>query len=233
MHHGRHYGRRHGRHLKATLEASDEFGTTSFLETSRRKSLLVLHVLRLGYDVLFSDVDVIWVRNPVRAMTKFPSDIVLQSDTRGDSAQPHNYNLNSGLYYARSNRRTVRAFRAIIKYSRAIRRSEQKAFNYVLCGAFKGDHGGPGMKLGHSNCVYRRARTTVHVLPPDQFPNGSDEALWKSSIKAGKISQQHVIAMHANYVRGAGAKKSRIRDVGFWKYDPLSPRKDGCVVEKS
>lgn len=222
-----------GKPVVRTLADADTFGTIAFLETSRRKSLLVLKVLHLGYDVLFSDVDVVWVRNPIRRMASFPSDIVLQSDTRfSPQARPLNYNVNSGLYFARSNPRTIRAFLAIIKYSQAIRRSEQKAFNYVLCGAFKDDEGGPGMRIGRSNCIYRRAGTSVHLLSSIEFPNGSNEALWNAALKMGKLPpavESQVVAIHANYVRGSVAKKSRIEGIGFWKYDLVS----GCSLTDS
>jgi hypothetical protein len=39
-------------------------GSPQFVRLAHRKTELVLHVLRLGYTVLYSDVDVVWLRDP-------------------------------------------------------------------------------------------------------------------------------------------------------------------------
>lgn len=45
------------------------------------KSRLVLQVLKLGYNVLLSDVDVYWFKNPLPFLYSFgPSVLVAQSD---------------------------------------------------------------------------------------------------------------------------------------------------------
>ena len=145
---------------------------------------------------------------------------------------PLNFNVNSGLYLARASERTIKAFRAIIKYGEKIRQSEQKAFNYVLCGAFKNTIMGPGLRVGASRCLYRHANTTSRMLPPEQFPNGSDEDLWQ--IKAGTWSKQRprVVAVHTNYLTGLSRKMERIRTAGFWIYDRMSQHPDGCSAVK-
>lgn len=215
------------------LEADDgdAFGSSAFVETSRRKSALVLGVLRLGYSVVFSDVEVIWVRDPVPIMLAHAEDLVVQSDRRLADAlsAPLNFNINSGLYMARSSPRTVRAFRAIMKYGLAVRRSEQKAFNYVLCGAFKDHVAGPGKRIGDDACVYRKGGATARVLPTDAFPNGSDDSLWTVRAGAWRFEKPKVIAAHANYISGGGSKISRIRDAGFWLYNDENPDALNCA----
>lgn len=55
------------------------------------KSRLVLQILRLGYNVLLSDVDVYWFGNPLPFLLSFgPAVLVAQSDEykeTGDSKQ--------------------------------------------------------------------------------------------------------------------------------------------------
>lgn len=52
------------------------------------KSRTVLKILKMGYNVLLSDVDVYWFRNPLPLLHSFgPSVLVAQSDeynTTGD-----------------------------------------------------------------------------------------------------------------------------------------------------
>lgn len=211
-------------------DAPDQFGSSSFVETSRRKSLLVLRLLTLGYTVVFSDVDVVWVSNPIPRMLENSAHFVLQSDRSNALPDaPLNYNLNSGFYLARATPQTIIAMRAIIKYAHAVRRSEQKAFNFVLCGAFKDHHAGPGSRVGSTECTYSNAGTTAQALSLDEFPNGSDESLWTPSTN---FSKQHpnVIVLHANYIADRERKEQRIRDVGFWFHSEESRTRDECIL---
>lgn len=209
----------------------DRFGSTAFVETSRRKSLLVLKVLRLGYSVVFSDVDVVWVRDPIPHLVAHPFDFVMQSDrNHNDRDAALNYNLNSGFYLARASSRSVMALRAIVKYAVVIRRSEQKAFNYVLCGAFKDHHAGPGTRVGAQECTYRKGGATVIALPLDDFPNGSNDAIWLNRSTPFINAYPSVVAVHANYVEGMANKVDRIKRIGFWLHSEVSARPDGCLL---
>lgn len=211
-------------------DKEDSFGTKAFVETSRRKSFHVLKVLELGYSVMFSDVDVAWVRNPLPQVLKKHADIVIQSDLSSlHKDKPRNYNINSGLYLARSNHRTITAFHAILKYSRAIRRSEQKAFNCVLCGGFKDVTSGPGLRVGRTNCIYTPHGTTVATLALEEFPNGSNPQLW---IPTTNISKIHpcIVAIHANYTFGREAKIRRLKKIGFWFISQQTKSMKDCAA---
>ncbi|PXF50048.1 Beta-arabinofuranosyltransferase RAY1 [Gracilariopsis chorda] len=220
----------HRRPQSLSSLSESHFGTALFIETSRRKSQLVLSILRLGYNVIFSDVDVALLQNPIPHLLSYNSDIVIQSD-RPHFLQdaPLNYNINSGFYLVRPSARTTTAFRAILKYSQAIRRSEQKAFNYVLCGAFKTDHAGPGLRIGTDRCTYSRTDATVCVLPLEAFPNGSDQSLWSNATT--RFTEQHpnVVAVHANYVNGLAAKIDRLRTIGYWFLPSQSTQTAQCI----
>lgn len=209
----------------------DNFGTPAFLETSRRKSILVLKVLRLGYAVLFSDVDVVWVRNPLPPILQHNRyHFVLQSDRAHlDSDTALNYNLNSGFYLVRSSQPAITAMQAIVKYAQALRRSEQKAFNYVLCGAFKDHHAGPGIRIGAEQCNYRKVGATAKLLPLDMFPNGSDDSLWQNRSDPFQRTFPRVVAVHANYVEGCARKVQRIKLIGFWFHSDEASSVDECL----
>lgn len=57
------------------------FGTECFKKVTKLKSRMVLQVLKLGYRVLFSDVDVYWFKNPIEYLMSFgPRTVVAQSD---------------------------------------------------------------------------------------------------------------------------------------------------------
>lgn len=57
------------------------FGTECFQRVTKVKSRIVLQILKLGYNVLLSDVDVYWFNNPLPYLLSFgPGTLVAQSD---------------------------------------------------------------------------------------------------------------------------------------------------------
>lgn len=124
-----------------------------------------------------------------------------------------------------------RLLRAVALYARRQRRSEQKAWNAVACGAFKGIRGGPGRRVGTTACTYRGVRVTV--VGTTAFPNGADERLWGGRLATAGLTAgtemdggggargrdprwAPVVAAHANYVVGRPAKVRRLASAGLW-----------------
>jgi hypothetical protein len=210
------------------------FGSAGFVRTSRRKSMMVAEVVMLGYDVLFCDVDVVLFKNPHERLAEYAEDFLVSSDRRhADSAAPINHNINSGLYYVRGRGRNFLTVRAIVRYGRKTGRSEQKAFNHVLCGAFKDDIDGPGWRFGGNRCFYRAlGGVTVSVLMLEEFANGSNDDLFADPASSVAERLPHVIALHLNYVSGRNAKIDRIRRIGKWYFDPdAGVGVDGCRAD--
>lgn len=57
------------------------FGTECFQRVTKVKSRMVLRILKLGYNVLLSDVDVYWFMNPLPCLYTFGSGVLAaQSD---------------------------------------------------------------------------------------------------------------------------------------------------------
>jgi hypothetical protein len=69
-----------------------------------KKPMVVYKTIKLGYDVLFADIDVYWNKDLVRIVQR-------QAINKGNDlvASTHfsNPNINSGLYYMRSNFKTI------------------------------------------------------------------------------------------------------------------------------
>lgn len=199
------------------LQTNDNasFGTASFVGISLVKTRIVLAALTSGVDTLLVDTDVAWLRDARRIMSRPRGDIIATSDAR--PGEPLNTVLNSGLYFARTSASTIATFRRIARYALAIRRSEQKAFNHVLCGAFRRRIAGPGRRVGNTRCELPQNRgptVSVKVLPLHRFPNGAT-ATWNRTLSR-IISDGTVVAMHANYLSGANAKEQRLRAMGLW-----------------
>jgi Nucleotide-diphospho-sugar transferase len=212
-----------------------KFGSPAFVRTSRRKSMLVAEVLALGYDVFFSDVDVVLFANPHPEFRRHAEDFVVMSDAHlYNRSQAPNYNINSGFYFVRARPRSFIAMRAIVKYGERSRRSEQKAFNHVLCGAFKDNTAGPGWRFGRNRCFYRvLGGVTTRVLSTRAFPNGSDDELYNLAPSLVDALLPEVVGLHVNYVSGRDEKVARIKAIGQWFYDSPSEAgsKDWCLLQ--
>jgi len=192
------------------------FGSADFVRISKRKSKFVLDILLLGYDVIFSDVDVIWFEDLRNRMSQSSNDIVIQSDALASKNQDLNFNINSGLYLAKSSPQTVEAFKAIIKHGKLANLSEQKSFNHILCGGFKDHPGGPGTRIGTKNCeLTKHMHTSVEILSLEEFPNGSDMELWSALIETKEIPGT-IYALHANNINSTALKTSMLVDSGLW-----------------
>ena len=81
----------------------------------------MLYPLMLGYDVLFQDVDVVWIKdpfayfhNPESKITQF--DVIFQHDG-SDSVRYAPYSANSGFYYVRANKRSTYLFTSLLYHS--------------------------------------------------------------------------------------------------------------------
>jgi hypothetical protein len=210
------------------------FGSLEFAVTSRRKSMLVAEVLVLGYDVMFTDADVIWYKDPAETLATYAEDFAIMSDAHTTNySMPLNYNINSGCYYARGRPRTFVALRAIQKYAAKSRRSEQKGFNHVLCGAFKDNIAGPGWRFGRNRCLYRiMGGVTTRALPSNEFANGSDELIFRMSPTQIASNYPHLVALHVNYVNGRDEKVYRFKRIGQWHYDSEAGEGfDGCLAK--
>ena len=64
------------------------FGTKCFQQVTKVKSRIVLEILRLGYNVLLSDVDVYWFDNPVPLLYSLgPATFGAQSDEYNETGK--------------------------------------------------------------------------------------------------------------------------------------------------
>ncbi|CAI5488160.1 unnamed protein product [Closterium sp. Naga37s-1] len=113
------------------------FGSPCFQAFTKLKSRAVLRVLRAGYSVLLSDVDVVWFKDPLPYLLAFgPGTLPIQSNEPNASLPGTGIRrINSGFYFARAERMVVEAFEAIVRHAGKTKLSEQPSFYDVLCGA--------------------------------------------------------------------------------------------------
>ncbi|KAL2484505.1 Nucleotide-diphospho-sugar transferase family protein [Abeliophyllum distichum] len=191
------------------------FGTECFQKVTKVKSRVVLQILKLGYNVLLSDVDVYWFKNPLPFLSSFgPAVLVAQSDEYNITG-PINLprRLNSGFYYAHSDGITIAALEKVVKHAANSNLSEQPSFYDTLCGE-SGSH-----RLGDDRCLEPETNLTVYFLNRDLFPNGAYQGLWEEINVKEACTNKGCYILHNNWISGRKKKLERQVLSGLWEYD--------------
>ncbi|XP_022735478.1 uncharacterized protein At1g28695-like [Durio zibethinus] len=74
-----------------------------------RKTLLLLDVLKRGYSFIFTDTDILWLRNPFAKLSRDQTvDLQISLDSSSDDpARPEDNLVNTGFFFIRSNNKTI------------------------------------------------------------------------------------------------------------------------------
>jgi hypothetical protein len=185
--------------------AVHEWNSDGFRYITKLKSQQVLRLLKQGYDVLWTDVDVFWKANPMpdllRLLAKDDHDVLNQSDAVAEKEA--STWINSGFYYVKQSERTVRAFQEIVESAAVAHdESEQPSFHRVLC----------RRRLDSDNCINDDLSVLTHVLDRWIYPHGAIPVLSNTLIDA----DNGVVIMHCNY-RAGFEEKRRCFHIGNWK----------------
>ncbi|KAF6153024.1 hypothetical protein GIB67_021629 [Kingdonia uniflora] len=76
-----------------------------------RRTLFLSDVIKPGYSFIFTDRDVMWLRNPFAILSPDEAEDVQISCNRFNGKQRSNINpIDTGFYFIRSNNRTIALF---------------------------------------------------------------------------------------------------------------------------
>jgi hypothetical protein len=190
--------------------ANCDYGTTCFRKITKQKSQAVLNILRKGYHVLWTDMDVVWLQNPIPDLWSYgPATFLVQSN-EPSTAAPSNSNLriNSGFYLARADDSTIAAFDLITRHALTTDKSEQPSFYIVLCGD-KGQH-----RVGSDACLEPTTGLRTEFLPRDRYPNGAYMGFWDETTKAAALADLFIL--HNNWITGLDNKFERLHRRNMW-----------------
>ncbi|KAL8028386.1 hypothetical protein ABFX02_14G156000 [Erythranthe guttata] len=83
-----------------------------FIEMMWRRTFFLLDVLKRGYSFIFTDTDIIWLRNPFATLSNDNQTLDLQISTDDFNGDPQSENnqVNTGFYFIKSNQRTISLF---------------------------------------------------------------------------------------------------------------------------
>eukprot|EP00049_Salpingoeca_infusionum_P015209 m.292234 g.292234 ORF g.292234 m.292234 type:complete len:734 (-) comp15837_c0_seq5:572-2773(-) len=217
------------------------YGSDGFKQVTKLKSKVVLEILKLGYDVTWTDTDIVWFDNPLPKMQKMESDFVVQSNAPyPEEALPNGpLRINSGFYRVRSTPLTIDAMEKIVSHAAASSMTEQPSFYIILCGGREGT-----TVVGDNKCHYRsetlkasnspgsehpaKSVLEVEFLNRKHYPNGHVSQFWEQDdIQA---FNPDIVILHNNWIKGLRAKIERLIQHGLWFYDRS---KQVCTYEPS
>ncbi|KAK6926240.1 Nucleotide-diphospho-sugar transferase [Dillenia turbinata] len=85
-----------------------------FLKMMWRRTLFLGEVLKHGYNFIFTDTDVIWLRSPFPRLSQNKSiDLQVSVDGFNGDQWSKSNPVNTGFYFARSNNKTIALYEAL------------------------------------------------------------------------------------------------------------------------
>mmetsp|Transcript_2808 Transcript_2808/g.6434 ORF Transcript_2808/g.6434 Transcript_2808/m.6434 type:complete len:306 (-) Transcript_2808:190-1107(-) len=164
------------------------FNSEGFGALVKKRSFFVREILQQGYTALYSDVDMIWQKNPLPFLPG-DKDLVVQNDVRKTD---QSLNLCTCFFAIRPTRNSLRLL--------DVWEEEMKAENKNQAGF---------------NRAAKRLQEglSVHILSPiKRFPPG-----YVYFNRMSNQQRSEVVVVHANWVRGHVKKKKRLRRFGLWR----------------
>ncbi|KAE8708022.1 UDP-D-xylose:L-fucose alpha-1,3-D-xylosyltransferase MGP4 [Hibiscus syriacus] len=193
-------------------QTAHKFGSQGFFNFTARRPRHLLQILKLGYNVMYNDVDMVWLGDP------FPyfegnHDVYFTDDMTAVKPLNHSHDLpppgKKGRPYICSCMIFLRATdgaKLVMKkwieelqaqpWSKAQKANDQPAFNWAL--------------LKTAGVV------DLYLLPQSAFPTGG--LYFKNKTWVQQTKGMHVI-IHNNYILGFEKKIKRFRDYGLWLVD--------------
>jgi hypothetical protein len=173
-------------------------------------------MLEMGYNVLFSDVDTVWLRNPLPHLRR-DVDFEFQTDADHDELGLDDEPC-TGFYYMKSNVRTISLL------TRCIDRAEQSNYTVYqqknLVTVLKDLRlNKQAVNVPHNaRAPQNDDRLTLRQLPPLSFPSGrlffQTEGLYEERRAAARVP---TLVVHANALGTAVNKRQNLAKYGLWK----------------
>ncbi|KAJ4838006.1 UDP-D-xylose:L-fucose alpha-1,3-D-xylosyltransferase mgp4 [Turnera subulata] len=193
-------------------QTAHDFGSQGFFNFTSRRPRHLLQILELGYNVMYNDVDMVWLGDPF-AYLEGSHDVYFMDDMAEIKPLDHSHDLpppgKKGRPYVCSCMiflRPTNGAKLVMKkwieelqaqpWSKAMKASDQPAFNWAL--------------------NKTAGQVDLYLLPQAAFPTGGLYFTNKTWVEETK--GKHII-IHNNYIRGFDNKMKRFRDYGLWLVD--------------
>jgi len=180
------------------------YGDRVFTQMMYAKVVPVQLLNMMGYDVLFQDVDVVWMKNPLsvfhdKSSKLYDFDILFQDDgARNVRFAP--YSGNTGFYYVRHNKRTQYLFTQLLYNGDMIKEtnSHQQALTALLA--------------EHSSLTGLKVKT----LDGEDFPSGFHYHRKKELMKNIVEGKHQPYLFHMCWTKNKDNKILFMKQMGMW-----------------
>jgi len=187
----------------AGFYGDDTFGVLMWLKTTS-----VYVASAAGFNVLFQDADLVWIRDPLPLLLRSGHDIAFMDDgARTPRFTP--FFVNSGFYFQRYNENSLFLMEKMLKAVGEI--SATKSHQAILTRHITEAHHLAGLQVG--------------VLSQEDFPSGIMYHHNKSFIRAIKAYTATPVVFHMCWTQSRTEKVTYFKDIGMW----FLPEDEVCV----
>ena len=200
-----------GRLFNISAPSKDsEYFSKGFDVVSNMKSRAVQAVLSMGYNVLFTDGDIVFKRDPFLYFRR-DVDFEFQTDNPDGHAE---FLLGddpcTGLFYMRSNNRTIQFLEKSYDIHQSQQRNVHKNLDEMRVS-------GDALYVPHNSRAPQLQDTlTFRQLPPLSFPPGA--VLYADDYEQRReAAGVPLVTVHANWIKGSVLKRQKLHELGLWK----------------
>lgn len=220
--------------------APTDFRSPQFNLITTKKKEAVHDVLKLGYDVLFTDTDVAMIRDPLPRMLWENVDYVHSLNAVCTKEDTWDFRRskeegNTGFYYVRSSEKTAKLWQAAYEAAPRFKHLDDQA---VFWNVIRHSSDPSVIPLGH--CRHYNASTNpkynASLEPsPSKIPEIVTCFLDTCAFSSGMLSRiwvpeytyeellanlqyrnETIHTLHANYIKGNHNKLLKMKEHGFW-----------------
>lgn len=216
------------------------FGSKAFSQVSNTKLVIVYQVLKLGFDVWLTDVDIVWCTDLrmrfANMLAEYPNiDVFMQSNRKAENISGQ---VNTGFYYAKATKGSIDMFKDVadnIPSAVKKRSDDQTLFYNTACAGGRtvsNKTGGTGttkprlMEDGSGRyetfCEWRYGKCRLMFLPLYEFMNGAVEPKnettgvgikWRgmTGYLGNMCKEKRIGIWHANWIPGHAKRYHMIR----------------------
>ena len=201
------------------------WGTENFHKMGRKKIELIYLFTKMGFDILVSDVDTVWLRNPLPYMAKYPNaDVLTSSDHLSNTAEGEGLeNPNKAHSAANIGIMLLRhTAKELAKEWVDVLEKDDKVWDQNVFNDLYRRSGGPSVKDDKNLVTGYDGKLKVGVLPVSMFASGHTYFVQRMHEKVGL--DPYVV--HATFqYSGTEGKRHRMREALLWEdapeyYDP-------------
>ena len=200
------------RRISNATKQESGFSTKDFKLKGKMKFISTLDLLRLGYAVLLSDLDVYFLQNPFPFLNCSKCDFEYQAENNHDKQNP-----NVGFILFRPTQNTITFLEKLVKkLDNDNTLWDQRAFGQMLWSKQKTDN----------------FSITAKQMDPYIFPSGwalarNYNGIHKMIFRENKQSEtlvlppscKHAVLYHNTWKAGSVLKTYRFREMGMWTLD--------------